>query len=141
MVAVVVGVVVGAGAFYGGMKYAQGKTPRGGFANLSADQRQKMQAGAAGAVFRVGRNGAVDGGFLAGEVIAKDDKSITVKLRDGGSKLVFYSDATEVGKFVNGGPADLEIGKTVNITGKANQDGSLTAQSIQLRPIMQTPAK
>lgn len=144
----VVAVVVGGGAFYGGMKYGQSNPPAGGqdagkgFANLSPEERQARlpQFGAGGQ--RGARSG---GGFVNGEIIAKDDpaleqvqygagKSLTVKLRDGGSKIVFYSDSTEVGKFVTSTPADLEIGQTVSVNGQASQDGSLTAQSIQIRP-------
>jgi hypothetical protein len=73
------------------------------------------------------------GGLAAGEIIAKDDASVTVKLRDGGTKIVFVSDKTEIGKAVVGSAADLEVGKTVMATGMPNADGSLTAQNIQLR--------
>lgn len=137
----VVAVVVGGGAFYGGMKYGQSKSPAGfspldfqNLNNLSSEERQAhmQQFGGAGAG---GQKGArPGGGFVNGEIIAKDDKSITVKLRDGGSKIIFYSDSTEVGKFTTGTSADLEVGQTVSVTGQASQDGSLTAQSIQIRP-------
>jgi len=129
----VVAVLVGGGVFYGGMKYAQSKS-KGNFQNLSPEQQQKFkQMDASG----MGPGGGTPGNsnFVSGEIISKDDKSITVKLRDGGSKIIFYSDATEVSKFVNGASSDLEVGKTVTADGKANQDGSVTAQSIQLRPI------
>ena len=145
-----VAVVVGGGAFYGGMKYAQGRISQGfweGMANINlSGQSPSGQGGLRGG--RAGTTGT-DGGFTAGEIIAKDDKSITVKLRDGlsgqgGSKIVFFSDATEISKFANGAAADLEIGKSVSLSGKANSHGSITAQSIQLRPMpvsTPTPAR
>lgn len=112
------------GAFYGGMKYAQNKVPP-----------RSQQLGAAAAGLRSGRAG---GGFAAGEIIAKDDKSITVKLQDGGSRIIFYSATTKIGEFVDGTMDALEIGKAVTINGKANQDGSITAETIQfqLRPTL-----
>src|SRR3989344_5196044 len=146
LVAVAVAVLVGGSAFYGGMKYAQAR--RGvNFANLTPEQRQQFTANA-GAGFRggagqdgrlpAGRQGMM-GGFISGEIISKDDKSITIKMRDGGSKIVFYSNTTGVEKFVDGTANDLEIGKNVSANGTTNQDGSITAQSIQLRPNMPTP--
>ncbi|OIO07392.1 hypothetical protein CO115_00755 [Candidatus Falkowbacteria bacterium CG_4_9_14_3_um_filter_36_9] len=55
-------------------------------------------------------------------------------MRDGGSKIVFLSDSTSIGKTTDGTVADLEAGKQVTINGKDNSDGSVTAQSIQIRP-------
>jgi len=132
-------IIVGGGAFYGGMKYQESKTPTAAdfqnLRNLSPQQRQQMfgQSGANASGTLAGRRGGANG--AAGEIISKDDKSITVKLQDGGSKIIFYSNSTEVGKFVSGTPNDLEVGKTVIVNGKANSDGSITAQSIQLRPV------
>ena len=85
-------VVIGGGSFYGGMKYAQSKSSadmRGGFANLSPEERHAriQQFGQANGSRGGERNGG--GGSTAGEVLAKDDKSITIKLRDGGSKIIF----------------------------------------------------
>ena len=54
-------------------------------------------------------------------------------------QIVFFSDFTEVGKFVNGTSSDLEIGKTVIINGKINDDGSVAAQSIQLQAETDSP--
>lgn len=145
LITVILVIIVGAGAFYGGMKYNQSKNQTtnlsaSGFANLTPEQRQarlqQMGASGLGATARGNRAG---GGFTAGEIIAKDDKSITVKLQDGGSKIVFFSVATPVTKSVNGSASDLSTGEQVVVTGTANQDGSLTAQSIQLRPAGSQP--
>ncbi len=135
---IAVAVVVGGGAFYGGMKYAQSQAPQRnaqGFQNLSPEERQQRIQQFSGSG---GGNRGTGGGFTSGEILSKDDKSITIKMRDGGSKIIFYSDTTEVGKFVNGASSDMEIGKTVSVNGKTNSDGSITAQSIQIRPAMPT---
>lgn len=131
-------VLVGIGSFYGGMKYgqAQGNGNRslaGNFQNLTPEQQQQMaqRFGANGGSGIMQRN---SNGEVNGDILAKDNQSITVKLRDGGSKIIFYSEITEVGKFVSGAATDLEIGKNVVVSGTANQDGSITAKSIQIRP-------
>jgi hypothetical protein len=147
---IVVAIVVAVGTFYGGIKYAQHKTSKNlvqgnfqGFQNMTPEERQQQMgqmggnnnantARFAGGVMNRG------GGFVSGEIIAKDEQSVTVKLLDGGSKIIFYGDSTEVGKFVTGTATDLEVGKTVTVTGDTNQDGSITAKSIQLRPVLNT---
>lgn len=116
--------IVGGGAFYGGMKYAQ---------NKSASDRQQRFGQTAGANI-----GSQRGGLVSGDIISKDSQSITVKMRDGSSKIVFFSDTTEVSKFVAGASSDLTVGKTVTVIGKTNSDGSTTAQAIQIRPAAQT---
>lgn len=128
LVAVIVAVLVGGGSFYGGMKYAQSKTPvRGsGFGGTGNFAGLRGNGGA--------RGGATGAGFTSGDIISKDATSITIKLQDGGSKIVFYSNATKVSKFVDGTAGDLIVGKTVSITGTANSDGSITASLVQLRP-------
>ena len=136
---IIIVILVAAGSFFAGMKYGQSKSSanlsRGNFQNMSPEEQQQriQQMGTAGVGFRGNREGS---GFATGEIIAKDDKSITVKLPDGGSKIVFYSETTEVGKFVDGASTDLEVGETVIVNGKTNEDGSITAQSIQMRPEM-----
>lgn len=131
LVIIAVGALVG-GAFYGGMRYGENKTTQG----LSQERQQRFQQMGVSAAGAMGvRSGNQAGNnFVTGEIISKDEKSITVKLRDGGSKIIFFSDTTEVDKFTTGSSSDLEVGKTVMVTGSSNQDGSITAQSIQLRP-------
>ncbi|MDD5164395.1 MAG: DUF5666 domain-containing protein [Patescibacteria group bacterium] len=127
-------VVVGGGAFFGGMKYAQSKQLKNGnFGNLSAAERQqRFQQMGNGMAPTGNRQGGVNS--ISGEIISQDDKSITVKLNDGGSKIIFYSDTTQVMKFSQGLAADLKIGENVMVNGSSNSDGSITAKSIQLRP-------
>ena len=131
MIVLVVAVtVVGGSAFYGGMKYDQGK---------NKTERQ------AGTRQFVGSNGGPRGaragnGFAGGEVISKDDKSITIKLQDGGSKIVFVSDSTAVMKSAQGSLGDVAVGGQVMATGSPNPDGSISAQSIQIRSIVQPAA-
>jgi len=114
---------IGAAAFYTGMKYIQNNPPTGGQSRLSPADFQ----------FHTGQRKNNANGFASGEIIAKDEKSITVKLRDGGSKIIFFSNSTEITKSITTTLTDLEIGKNITVSGIANPDGSITAQSIQLR--------
>ena len=151
-VIILTALIFGGGGFYGGIIYSESKSPnasaQSNFQNLqdlSPEERQQrfQQMGVNGGAFRTGRSGAQNGGFASGEIISKDDKSITVKTLapnqnanssgQGSTKIIFYSSSTEIGKSVSGAAADLEIGNTVTINGSANTDGSITAQSIQIR--------
>ena len=86
-------------------------------------------------------NGA---GFVGGTIVAIDSQSITVQLggpnasstNSGatGSKIVLFNPTTQVGKFVTGTMTDLKVGSSVMIQGQQNSDGSVTANSIQIRP-------
>ena len=128
---VVVAVLFGGGGFYAGMQYGKGQSGSSPTANSGSQQNGAGPGGGGG---RGNRGGNRLGDFTSGDIIAKDDKSITVKLRDGGSKIVFYSASTEISKFVSGAGADLAIGTSVTVRGATNSDGSLTAQQIQIRP-------
>jgi hypothetical protein len=131
--------VIGGAAFYGGTQYTKAKQPaRGNFTRLG--QGTGMEALGAGATGGANMRGTgAGGGFVSGEILSKDDKSVTVKLRDGGSKIIFFSGSTKITKTVDGSLEDLKVGESISATGSANTDGSVTAQSFQLRPNLPAP--
>lgn len=125
-------VVIGVGAFYGGMKYAESKSPTNSSLPSGNFQNRGAANGAGG--MRAGNGQTAGMNAVNGEIISKDDKSVTLKLRDGGSQIVFLSNTTEITKSAAGSLSDLEVGQNVFIGGKKNSDGSVTANTIQLRP-------
>jgi hypothetical protein len=130
---VVILLVVGGGVFYGGMKYGESKGGPGNFSrqnfqNLSEEERQQISQGKAGEM-GMGTNSG-----LSGEVIAKDEQSLTLKAQDGSSKIVFFSDSTTISKMTEGSINNIEIGKQIMVGGEQNSDGSYTAKTIQLSP-------
>lgn len=127
--------VIGGGSFYGGMQYQKSQVPAAGqgqFARGQGNGAMRVIGGAGGAG-RAGANGMA-GGFTAGEVISKDAMGITLKLRDGGSKIILTSSSTRIGKMTDGSLDDVKEGTEVTVTGSTNQDGSVSASMIQLRP-------
>ena len=62
-----------------------------------------------------------------------DDESIIVRLSAGGSKIVFVSDGTQIVRSDEGVLDDISVGEVVTVSGTLNADGSLSAQSIQIR--------
>jgi hypothetical protein len=115
--------VVGAGSFFGGMKYGQSKSGMG----FKDGNFQGALAGMPGTGIRQNSGSS----FVVGEIISKDDTSMTIKTSNGGSKIVFYSGSTSIQKTATGTVADLETGKSVTVRGTTNSDGSITAQTIQ----------
>ncbi len=68
-----------------------------------------------------------------GEILSEDDKSITVKMEDGSSKIVLISDTTQINKTDPGAKSDLTVGTKVGVFGVDN-NGTVTAQNIQIDP-------
>jgi len=124
---VIVTVVSLAIGFFGGkMSSGQdGKSQFGQFPGQTGDRQMAEQLKG-----KIG--GPNSNAPMSGEIISMDDKSITIKLTDGGSKIIFLSDTTSIGKMTEGTIADLEVGKKITTSGTANNDGSITAKSIQI---------
>ena len=161
IIAVAAAVIVGIAAFFGGAAYGKSTAPESNtisvdsFKNMSAGQQrafmqQVFQSGAlqggigapdgAGGPGGTGTNGQRNGGLRGfgggtiGQVLSKDANSITVKLPDGSTKIVFFSGTTTIDKTAQGTSTDLKTGETVAVNGSANSDGSITAQRITVRP-------
>ncbi len=126
-------IIVGGGSFYGGMQYQKklmaknlpsGVGNFGGMTPPSGSSREQN-----GGTPGNGRGSAVDG-----EIISKDDKSVTIKTSDGSTKTVYFSDSTTVSKNEQGSASDLAVGTKVMASGSSNSDGSVSAERIQIQP-------
>jgi hypothetical protein len=124
-------VIFTAVGFFGGTKYQQSKivSQRGQFGD-------RIQAGGNNSQGNRMRQG---GGQIIGEISAQDEKTITVTLQDGSSKIILLSEKTTINKASQGLISDLKVGEKVAVFGSANTDGSVTAQNIQLNPIIRNP--
>lgn len=120
---VILAVIIASGVgFFTGMKYQQSRRPSF-FRQFGTGQGARNGQG-------------VRGGFrpVQGEIISTDEKSITVKLADGSSKIIILSENTQINKAARAGKDELKVGEKVAIFGTENSDGSITAQNIQLNP-------
>jgi Domain of unknown function (DUF5666) len=126
----VVAVVFAGGGFFGGMKYQASKTPA-----------VVLRPGMGGAGTFAGRRagGASGASFINGQVLNVSGSTITVKSMNGGSQVAVLAPSTQYRKAVDGASSDVVVGSQVTITGSTNSDGSLTAQSVQIRTSTLTP--
>ncbi|MFH1522365.1 MAG: hypothetical protein ABIE43_00925 [Patescibacteria group bacterium] len=73
------------------------RAQRTGNSNLTPEERASFAAGRTGGQTGNGRFGAGQNmARINGEIIDKDDAIITLKLKDGGSKLIFFSEKTSI---------------------------------------------
>ena len=129
-VILLVAIITGTGGFFAGTKYQQSKLPLG-FAAMQNGQGRAMMLGNGGGTKMGIRNGFRP---VSGEIIKQDDSSITVKLKDGSSKIVLLGGSTVINKAESGSKADLTVGTEVAVFGAENTDGSVTAQNVQINP-------
>lgn len=123
LIVMIVGVlVIGGGLFFGGYQVGKSSSGPGG----------RQLGGPNG---QAGMRGDIAGSsFVTGEVISKDDTSVTVKLADGGSQIIFLSDSTQITKSDSGVIDDLATGINISANGTENTDGSISAKTVQIRP-------
>jgi hypothetical protein len=138
---VAVAVVVGAGAFYGGMKYGENRIMQDPGALI---QRMRDSMGGefpgvgTGRQFpgggQTGTRGQATGGLVAGGAMGTiqeiEGNTITLST-DSENVQVITSDTTFIQKLMDVGTEDLEVGERVIVTGSENDDGTITARSIR----------
>jgi hypothetical protein len=120
----IVVVVALAGGFFWGKSIAS--TTRAGLAGTAGGFSSSTRSRFAGA-------GGTTGGFTTGQVAAISSSSLTLQLANGNSEVVFYSSSTLISEPMTVPVSDLSSGTNVMVAGTTNSDGSLTAQSIQVR--------
>jgi len=126
---IVVAIFVGIVAFFGGVKYQESKTNSGDFA-------RRFQNGTWNRTGGQNVQGRFGGSRpVAGEILNVDDKSMTVKLQDGSSRIVLLSDKTSITKVSQASKSDLKVGERVLAIGTENSDGSVSVVNIQLNPM------
>lgn len=125
---VVIALVASGLGFWGGTMYMQNQraTIMGRFQREGAGtgivQNNPRGAGGAGGPQSVG-----------GEVKAMDDTSITIAMPDGSSRFVFFSSSTKFQALIEKDSSIVKVGSRINAMGPKSSDGSITAQSIQVR--------
>jgi hypothetical protein len=104
---------------------------------LSKEPAFLRQGGRAFEQNRQGGNQQGSGGRpVNGQIISTDDKSFTVKMQDGSSKIGIVSDQTQYNQSQQASKTDLKVGDTVIAIGTTNSDGSVTASNVQLNPVI-----
>lgn len=141
IVGVVACVLIAAVSFWSGMSYGKSKSSINSFANRQGSFNQNGSGQNGGRMMGQNTRGGNGGGFTSGEVLSMDATSMTIKLRDGGSRIVLWSPSSKVEKTVEGSISDVAVGKSVMVTGTTNADGSVSATSIQMRPELQLQPK
>lgn len=136
---ILIGVIALGAGFFGGMQYQKSQVPSFQFGNGVNGQnfRQGMMNGGSQQNNQTGRMMGRGNGAVRGEIINADDKTITVKLTDGSTKLVLIGSGSTVSQSVTATVKDLTVGKQVAVFGTANTDGSVTAQTLELNPRVQ----
>lgn len=123
--------VVGGASFATGYKVAEGKNKLSAFTRNGVGQMMargdRNIPNQQGNMMRGNRQ-------IAGEVIALDDTTMTIKMPDGSSKIVLLSSTTTVSKSVDAPKTELKVGSKVAVFGAQNTDGSQTATQIELDP-------
>ena len=121
---IVIAVVVGGLAFWGGAQYQKRQ-----IGNFRSDQPVNIR----GQLKEMPeRNGTQLGRAVNGEIISVEDETITIKTQEDDTRIVIFSDSTRINKTNEGSIADLQIGEQVMVVGAEDTSGAVTAQNISI---------
>jgi hypothetical protein len=133
IVTVVVVIVVGVGAFFGGIQVGKAKAPSTATTPTAAGTRA-AGTGRGGAAGTRGAGGAFGGG-VTGQIISMDATSITVKTQAGSTEIVYFSGKTPITKEDTASSSDLATGDNVVVRGTTSS-GTVTATNISIVPTL-----
>lgn len=136
VICLLIGLGVG---FFGGYKYRNYSLSKA-MVNLGANGNfQRFTGNGTTRMMGQNGNGMMRGGAVEGTILSMDDKSITVKMSDGSSKIILFSGSTTYSNTQVAVRNDLKIGSTVAVFGASNSDGSITATNVQINPVTFKP--
>lgn len=143
---IVLVLVVAGASFYGGMVYGKSQAtattaavPLNMPAGLQLPDGAAVPGDGTGPFGGRGQGGA-GGNFVApagmtfGEIESIDGNTLTLTTQAGGTVTVQVTDTTLIEKNASVGVSDLAVGETVIVSGSDNDDGSITARSVQVSP-------
>lgn len=120
-----IALVVGGVAFYGGIQYQKSQSVAG----RSFINNQQGTGRTGTGARRIG-----NGQPVSGEILNMDDTTMTVKLTDGSSRIILFTNKTIFNKTATVEKSELKVGEKIGVFGISNPDGSVTAQNVQLNP-------
>ena len=138
-----IGVGFGGGVWY--QKTQVASNMRGGRFTQMTGVNNRPGAPVGGAQSGIPNGNAMMGrGAVTGEITAKDDKSITVKMADGSSKIVILSSDTKYTETSDATLDKVAVGTKIAVFGSTGSDGTTTAATIEINPVtcaVQAPAQ
>ena len=134
IVVIAIAVIAGAGGFFGGMQYQKGKAPTITLPNGQTVTTGRQRFGNFNGTF-AGRGGF--GGGVRGTIASIGNGTMTVTTTTG-SRIVILSGTTAYSKSATAASTDLTVGETVAANGTSNSDGSVTATTVQINPVLPT---
>lgn len=141
---IVLVLVVAGASFYGGMVYGKNQAaasaatgpmnfPQGFQPGDGAPPFGGRGQGGTGGAFGAAAGNVADG-MTFGEIESIDGNTLTLLTQAGGTVTIQVTDTTLIEKNASVDVTDLATGDTVIVSGSDNDDGSITARSVQVAP-------